>query len=127
MRRAAPFPERTWHATKEEGLRNSSPDFRPRFEQVLGWLPFPARFPLFRSLAVDGRGRYWLQAYTPRWAASAAWTVYAAGGRRLGALCAPASFRIAKASDTSLLGTVVDDDDLVHAVMLPLPESRSRR
>jgi hypothetical protein len=106
---------------KEAALHSSSPDFRPRLEQVFGWLPFPARFPAFGTFAVDGRGRVWVQEYVPRWAAAGRWSLFGPDGRRLGALCAPASFRIAVVREAALLGTMTDDDGLAHAVVVPLP------
>jgi len=106
---------------KEAALRGSSSDFRPRLKQVFTWLPFPARFPAFGTFVVDGHGRVWVQEYVPRWAAAARWTLFASDGHRLGALCAPASFRIALLRDSTLSGTLIDDDGLVHALTLPLP------
>lgn len=75
---------------------------------------------------VDGRGRVWVQEYVPRWAAAARWTLFSTDGHRLGALCAPASFRIALVRDSTLLGTLIDDDGLVHALTLPLPRLARR-
>ncbi len=123
----APVPAADVSRWKQEALHGSSPDFRPRFEEVLGWLPFPSRFPAFRSLAIGAGGDVWLQVFAPAWAATAAWRRFAPDGRQLGTLCAPATFRIARVGDTSLLGTVVDEDGVVHALVIPLSPSRDER
>ena len=108
---------------KQGFLHPDMRDLLPRSERVLQWLPFPPRLPAFRQFVFDERRRVWVKEYSTEWEPFAKWTVFAADGAPLGALCAPSSFRIALVRHSSLLGTVIDDDGLVHALTLPLPGS----
>ena len=72
-------------------------------------LPLPATLPAYTELLFADTGELWAQRYREQGATMVRWDVFGAGGRHLGGVDVPPSFRLHEISRGQLLGVARDD------------------
>jgi len=108
LRRSAP-PRKVGDAAKEawivEQTEGLDPPKRESRRAVLASVEFPEFAPTFKSLALDGRARLWVEEFAGSGTGAAGrWTVYGKDGASLGMVATPPGFRPASFGADHVLG-----------------------
>ncbi len=113
LRRSTP-PRRVGGTTKEawilEQTEGLDPPQRERRRAELASVEFPEFAPAFKSLALDGRERLWVEEFSGSGTSAAGrWTVYGEDGASFGVVATPPGFRPASFGADYVLGVWEDD------------------
>lgn len=79
---------------RERRLERVGDQLRPRMERAFELAPRRETMPAYDRIHVAGDGDLWVREYTPPWAESASWIVFAEDGRVRATVETPASFEL---------------------------------
>lgn len=106
-RRVGDAEQEAWILEQTEGL---DPPKREIRSAELASVEFPDFAPAFKSLALDGRERLWVEEFAgPGTDDAGRWTVYAEDGASLGLVATPPGFRPASFGTDHVLGVWEDE------------------
>ena len=106
-RRVGDAAREAWILEQSEGL---DPPKRESRRAELASVEFPEFAPAFKSLALDGRERLWVEEFAgPGTGGAGRWTVYGGDGASFGSVATPPGFRPASFGTDHVLGVWKDE------------------